>query len=64
MDLADGAVLIVSPDGVSQGTGFVVPDTLFVTCSHVMQQHTVQAGGEPRPKAVRLIFQLHRQSTR
>jgi hypothetical protein len=60
MDLADGAVPIVWPDGVSQGTGFVVPDTLLVTCSHVVQRYTVQVGGEPRPEAVRLIFQRHR----
>lgn len=59
MDLADGAVLIVSPDGVSQGIGFVVPDTPLVTCSHVAQRYTVQAGGAPRPEAVSLIFLRH-----
>jgi WD40 repeat protein len=56
MNLADGVVLVVAPDGSAAGTGFAVSDTLLVTCSHVIQNCSAQAEGELRPESVSVVF--------
>jgi S1-C subfamily serine protease len=55
-DLADGVVLVLTPEGSPAGTGFVVSDTLLVTCSHVVQPCDAQERGEPRPGTVSVVF--------
>ncbi len=56
MDPADGVVLVVTPEGSAAGTGFVVADTLLVTCSHVVQGCSAQSRDEGRPETVEVIF--------
>jgi Novel STAND NTPase 1/Trypsin-like peptidase domain len=56
VDLADGVVLVFGADGTPEGAGFVVSDTLLVTCSHVVQPCCEQSRGEPQPRTVDVIF--------
>ena len=56
MNIADGVVLVLTSQGSVAGTGFVVSDTLLVTCSHVVQQCDAQDRNDPRTETVRVIF--------
>jgi WD40 repeat protein len=56
VNIADGVVLVLTSQGSLAGTGFVVSDTLLVTCSHVVQQCDAQDRNDPRTETVRVIF--------
>lgn len=57
VDLTAGIVRILSPEGTTAGTGFVVTDEgLVVTCSHVVQSEESQRQGDRRPDYVDLVF--------
>ena len=46
MDLADGVVLILTPEGSPAGTGFVVSSTLLVTCFMSYSRSEVSPGAK------------------
>lgn len=57
IDLTEFIIRILSPQGRTSGTGFVVsPDGLIATCSHVVQSEGSQRRGDPRPEYVEVIF--------
>ena len=51
-DLADGVVLVLTPEDTPAGTGFAVSKRLLVTCFHVVQPEL----GEPPPETVNVVF--------
>jgi hypothetical protein len=52
-----GIVRILTPDGSTAGTGFVVTDDgLIATCSRVVQSEKSQRRGDPRPDYADLVF--------
>ena len=56
-ELIKGLVQILSPDGATAGTGFVVlREGLIATCSHVVQGVKDQESNRPLPDKVRIRF--------
>jgi WD40 repeat protein len=54
-DLTSGIARILSPDGNTAGTGFVVADGLLVTCAHVIPVEAQPKDGKPGAD-VELVF--------
>ena len=56
-DLTTGIVRVLTPEGTTAGTGFVVNDGgVIATCSHVVQSEESQRRGDPRPDYVDVAF--------
>src|SRR5438067_5658224 len=63
LDLRDGIVRILKPNGETAGTGFVLTtDGLIATCSHVVQSNESQKRGEPRPEKTTIVFRATGES--